>query len=215
MKKRKIKTAPLKIEKGLWADGFTHVAGIDEAGRGCLAGPVVAAAVILGPNIRIKGVTDSKLLSADERKKLLSKIFLKAQAVSVGICSHDEIDRLNILQASLEAMRRAVESLSPSADFLLIDGNKAYPCPKQPHFTLIKGDSRSHSIACASIVAKVTRDNIMTQMAEQFPQYKFETNKGYPTNEHYNALKEYGETPIHRLTFNLLSPSLRPKSQNL
>lgn len=213
MKKKNAKTAPLKIERSLWKDGFSSVAGVDEAGRGCLAGPVVAAAVILEQNQRIKGVNDSKELSQEEREKVIALIFQKARAISIGICTHQEIDRLNILQASLEAMKRAVESLNPQADFLLIDGNKAYACPNQPFFTLIKGDSRSHSIACASIVAKVTRDRIMVKMAKHFPEYKFESNKGYPTLEHYQALTDHGQTPIHRSSFNLVSPKLRSKSQ--
>jgi len=207
--KKRQKTAPLKIERSLWKDGFSFVAGVDEAGRGCLAGPVVAAAVILEKNQKIKGVNDSKELSLEEREELVSSIIQKAVSISVGICTHQEIDRLNILQASLEAMKRAVDCLLPSPDFLLIDGNKAYACPSQPYFTLIKGDSRSHSIACASIIAKVTRDRIMLKMADHFPEYKFETNKGYPTSEHYQALTDFGQTPIHRQSFNLLSPKLR------
>ncbi len=207
--KKPIKSASLAIERRLWKDGFKSIAGVDEVGRGCLAGPVVAAAVILPIARGFRGITDSKLLSADEREAAMKVIFKKSVAVSVGICTQEEIDKVNILNASLEAMKRAVESLQTAADFLLIDGNKAYPCPPIPHYTLIKGDSRSLSIACASIIAKVTRDRIMGLMSRQFPDYGFQSNKGYPTPDHYRALKKKGPTPIHRKSFNLISPDMR------
>ena len=190
-------------EAALWARGYRHVAGVDEAGRGCLAGPVVAAAVILPHATDLPGLDDSKRLTAARRNTLLTGIQEVAVGIGVGICSPAEIDRMNILRAALEAMRRAVVHLSTPADFLLIDGNMpldAAPCPNQP---LVKGDRRSLAIAAASVVAKTTRDRLMHDLHPSFPAYGWDCNVGYPTKAHYAALAEHGPTPHHRRSFRL------------
>ena len=191
------------IERPLWADGYRHVAGIDEAGRGCLAGPVVAAAVILPPETMIDGLDDSKRLSAAQREAVLARVQRTALAIGVGLCSPAEIDRLNILHAAMEAMRRAALDLAPAPDFLLIDGNRAFPDAPWPLDTIIKGDQKSPSIAAASVVAKVTRDRLMAQLHEEFPAFGWAGNAGYPTKAHYAALHAHGPTPYHRRSFRL------------
>ena len=193
----------LDIEQRFWSTGYTHIAGLDEAGRGCLAGPVVAAAVIFPQATAIPGVADSKRLSKKVREDLLQSIEDQALGVSIGVCSPQEIDRLNILHAAMEAMRRATTNLQPGPDFLLVDGNRCFPDSPWPFETVVKGDDKSHVIAAASIVAKVTRDRIMREIHEEYPKYGWDTNVGYPTKAHYAALEAHGSTPYHRQSFRL------------
>lgn len=192
-----------ELEESLWASGHRFVAGVDEAGRGCLAGPVVAAAVILPPDAVLPGLDDSKRLTPQQRDRLFGAIHREALAVGVGACSPAEIDRLNILQAALEAMRRAVRDLVLAPDHLLVDGNQRLGTVPWPHEPVVKGDARSLSIAAASVVAKVTRDRAMTRLHEDFPQYGWHGHKGYPTAAHYAALAEHGPSPHHRRSFRL------------
>ena len=192
---------PWHFEKMLQDQGFSFVAGVDEVGRGCLAGPVVAAAVILMEDLSHLGITDSKLLSEDQRIRMDKEIRRRAAAVSVGLVEPAEIDRINILQASLKAMAKAVAGLSPGAEALLVDGNQPIPGLSLPQRTVVKGDSRCCSIAAASIVAKVFRDRLMCRYAEKWPGYGFERHKGYGTAMHRQALKSLGPCPIHRLSF--------------
>lgn len=193
----------LDHEERLRAAGFARIAGVDEAGRGCLAGPVVAAAVVLPPAHRIDGLNDSKALSAERRAALAEAIRREAVAVGVGTCSPREIDELNILWAAMEAMRRAADACAPAADFLLVDGNRAFPKPAWPLETLVKGDARSQSIAAASIIAKTERDARMRRLHAAHPHYGWDTNVGYPTKAHYAALAQHGPTPHHRRSFRL------------
>ncbi len=189
-----------EIEQSLAAQGYQMICGIDEAGRGPLAGPVCAAAVILPANLEIPGLDDSKKLSDKRRRELMPVIKEKAIAYGIGFASHEEIDEINILQATFLAMDRALAQLSVKPDFALIDGNreKDFGLPVK---TVVKGDSLSANIAAASILAKVTRDDLMEQMAKEYPQYAFEVHKGYGTKAHYAALTEHGPSPIHRMTF--------------
>ncbi len=188
------------IEQTLYRQGYTSVCGIDEAGRGPLAGPVCAAAVILPPYIDIPGLNDSKKLTDKRRRELVPVIKEQATAYGIAFASHEEIDEINILQATFLAMERALAQLDGKADFALIDGNrqKEFGLPVE---TVVKGDSLSASIAAASVLAKVTRDEYMEEMAKQYPQYGFEIHKGYGTKAHYQALRTYGHSPIHRLSF--------------
>ncbi|CAM3198320.1 ribonuclease HII [Rhodothermus bifroesti] len=190
-------------EARLWAQGYRYVAGIDEVGRGCLAGPVLAAAVILPPYFQLKGLRDSKQLSPQARQVLSQKIRAQALAIGIGLCLPEEIDRLNILQASLEAMRRAVATLPLQPDYLLIDGNRCFPEPPCPAEPLVQGDRRSPLIAAASILAKTTRDALMRELHRDFPCYGWDRNVGYPTREHYEALARHGPSPHHRRSFRL------------
>jgi len=190
----------LKFEKAAYSNGFSFVAGIDEAGRGPLAGPVMAAAVILPAGLFIDGVDDSKKLTPDRRERLFDIIMAKALSVGVGISDQAEIDRINILQATRRAMLTAVHNLSPQPDFLLIDGITAIDS-SVPQKTIKKGDSLSHSIAAASIIAKVTRDRFMIEMDSVYPGYGFAGHKGYGSAAHLNAIRKLGPSPIHRLTF--------------
>ena len=190
----------LYFERSLWDYGLDPVAGLDEVGRGCLAGPVVAAAVIFSPDIHLPGVRDSKALSSKQREDLNRAIRDKALAVSVAQVESAEIDRINILKASLKAMAQAVDSLDLRPRALLVDGNQAIP-HILPQKTLIKGDQRSLSVAAASIIAKVFRDSLMEEMHRYYPYYNFAGNKGYATPEHRKAIKLYGCCPIHRRTF--------------
>ncbi len=188
------------FEKKATEKGFKTVAGIDEAGRGPLAGPVVSAAVILPPNFSIVDVTDSKKLSAKKRALLYDGIYEQAISVGIGIVDAVEIDRINILQASLLAMSMATLNLTPQPDCLLIDG----PFRISSHLSqkpIAKGDTLSVSIAAASIVAKVTRDRLMEKYHEYYPQFEFYKHKGYPTRVHKEAIREFGYCPIHRKTF--------------
>ena len=189
-----------EIEEACFAQGCQIVCGVDEAGRGPLAGPVVAAAVILPPHADIPGLNDSKKLSDKRRRELFPVIQEQAVAFGIGIATHEEIDEINILQATFLAMERALANLSVKPDLALIDGNreKDFGIPVQ---TVVKGDSRSASIAAASILAKVTRDDMMLEMAEKYPGYGFDIHKGYGTKAHYTALTELGPSPIHRSTF--------------
>lgn len=179
---------------------FSRIAGVDEVGRGCLAGPVVAAAVILDPNRPIKGLRDSKKLSAKKRDELAQEIKEKALAWSVAAVGPEVIDKINILQATLEAMKAAVEKLPVEPDFVQVDGNKL-PKWKWLSEAVVKGDDKVEWISAASIIAKTTRDAYMCKMAELYPQYGFEHHVGYGTAEHIKALKADGPTPIHRKTF--------------
>ncbi len=176
------------------------IAGVDEAGRGPLAGPVVAAAVIFSPDVIIKGVNDSKVLSEKRRDDLFEKIIKKSIAHSVSVVHVEIIDEINILNASLLAMRRSVEALKVQPDIILADGNKKFDY-SVPVIPVIKGDAKSFSIAAASIVAKVTRDSIMKELAVEYPVYYWEKNKGYPTKQHRESIKLYGTSPFHRMTF--------------
>ena len=179
---------------------FSRIAGVDEVGRGCLAGPVVVAAVILDPNRPIKGLRDSKKLSAKKREELAQEIKEKALAWSVAAMGPEVIDKINILQATLEAMKAAVEKLPVEPDFVQVDGNKL-PKWKWLSEAIVKGDDKVEWISAASIIAKTTRDAYMCKIAKLYPQYGFEHHVGYGTAEHIKALKAYGPTPIHRKTF--------------
>ena len=189
-----------EIENSHFEKGIRFICGVDEAGRGPLAGPVCAAAVILPPNVEIPGLNDSKKLSDKRRRELFPIIKEQAVAYGIGLASHEEIDRINILQATYLAMERALAQLSIQPELALIDGNRAkdFGIPVQ---TVVKGDSLSASIAAASILAKVTRDDLMTEAAQDYPQYQFDVHKGYGTKAHYAALTAYGPSPIHRMTF--------------
>lgn len=187
-----------EIEDSLLDKGI--LCGVDEAGRGPLAGPVCAAAVILPPHTEIPGLNDSKKLTDKRRRELFPVIQDKAVAYGTAFATEREIDELNILQATFLAMRRAIEQLEGKADFALIDGNRETDFGL-PAMTVVKGDSRSANIAAASILAKVTRDEYMEKMALEYPQYGFEIHKGYGTKRHYAALTEFGASPIHRMTF--------------
>jgi ribonuclease HII len=193
----------MDLERAALANGFKLVAGVDEAGRGCLAGPVVAAAVILPAGRRIRGVRDSKILPASERERLARVIHRNAVSVSIGVCSVQEIDRMNILQASLEAMQRALRSLAPTPDYALVDGNQSLPDPPCPVELVIDGDDICHVIAASSIIAKVERDRIMLGLDAQFPEYLLASNKGYGTRAHYDALEAIGPSVCHRRSFRL------------
>ncbi|MCH7519225.1 MAG: ribonuclease HII [Candidatus Dadabacteria bacterium] len=189
----------LEFEKEIWAKGRIP-AGVDEAGRGPLAGPVVAAAVVLPDDCKIEGLDDSKKLSHSKREKILEEIKSIAISYAIGIVEPEEIDKINILRASLLAMEISVKQLTTKPDYLLIDGNQKTSLLLMQE-TIVKGDSKSCSIAAASILAKVTRDSIMEEYHSIYPEYNFKGHKGYPTKEHYQALREYGPCPIHRKTF--------------
>jgi ribonuclease HII len=187
------------FEKQYSLEGYKYIAGIDEAGRGPLAGPVVAGAVILPEDFYLPGLNDSKKIPEVKREEYYDVIMEKALAAEVGIISSEEIDAINILQATKKAMLVAISRLSVSPDFLLVDAVKLdTPYPSE---ALIKGDARSISIAAASIIAKVTRDRIMKEISLEYPQYGFDANMGYGTAEHLKAINEYGVTPYHRKTF--------------
>lgn len=176
-------------------------AGCDEAGRGCLAGPVFAAAVILPPDFHHPGLNDSKKLNEKKRDQLRLEIEREALAYAVASCSPEEIDQLNILQASITAMHRALSQLSPEAEFILVDGNRFRKYREVPHQTIVKGDEKFMSIAAASILAKTYRDECMMQLHEAFPEFAWNINKGYPTPHHRDYLLRHGPTPHHRRTF--------------
>lgn len=182
------------------ASGYDIVCGVDEAGRGPLAGPVYAAAVVLKKGQTIEGVNDSKKLSEKKREELFDKIVSECSAFSVGTASEREIDEINILQATFLAMKRAVDGLSIKPDIALVDGNQIPPldCAVK---TVIKGDAKSESIAAASIIAKVSRDRYMKEMAAKYPEYQFEKHKGYGTKLHYEKIEKYGICEIHRKSF--------------
>ena len=189
-----------EIEDSFYSDEIQVICGVDEAGRGPLAGPVCAAAVILPKHAELPGLTDSKKLTDKKRRELYPLIMEQAIAYGIGFATEQEIDEINILQATFLAMQRALDQLTVKPDLALIDGNreKDFGLPVK---TVVKGDSLSANIAAASILAKVTRDNLMVEMAEKYPQYGFEIHKGYGTKAHYAALREYGASPVHRMTF--------------
>lgn len=189
-----------QFEHKATTQGYIKIAGVDEAGRGPLAGPVVSAAVILPQDFSCKGIDDSKKLSEKKREDLFPLIMAQAIAVSTGMASHHEIDRINILQASLLSMKRAVEGLFCVPDFLLIDGKFTIDMDINQS-AIVKGDSKSISIAAASIIAKVTRDAIMKELHEIYPDYNFIQHKGYPTRAHKEAILKHGPCPVHRQTF--------------
>jgi len=188
------------IERQHFEHGIKIICGVDEAGRGPLAGPVCAAAVILPPYIEIDGLNDSKKLTDKKRRELYPIIKEKAVAYGIAFADEKEIDEINILQATYMAMEQALAQLSLRPDLALIDGNRAkdFGLPVE---TVVHGDSRSASIAAASVLAKVTRDDFMLQMSQQYPQYGFDIHKGYGTKAHYEALREYGACEIHRMSF--------------
>ncbi len=189
-----------EIEDGLKAQNVGVICGVDEAGRGPLAGPVCAAAVILPEHLEIPGLNDSKKLSDKKRRELFPIIQEQAIAYGIAFASEQEIDEINILQATFLAMKRALAQLEGKADFALIDGNRETDFGL-PVMTVVKGDSRSANIAAASVLAKVTRDRYMEQLAEKYPQYGFEVHKGYGTKAHYAALTEHGMCDAHRRSF--------------
>ena len=189
-----------EIEQEQFAQGIKTICGVDEAGRGPLAGPVYAAAVILPPDLQIPGLTDSKKLSDKKRRELFPVIQEKALAWAIGCASEQEIDEINILQATYLAMERAINGLSIKPDLALIDGNRAKDFGV-PVKTVIKGDSLSANIAAASVLAEVARDDVMMELAQKYPQYGFEIHKGYGTKAHYEALRAHGHCAVHRLSF--------------
>ena len=188
-------------ENELRQKGYNYICGIDEAGRGPLCGPVVASAVILDKDIIIEGVNDSKKLTEKKREELYEKIMSNALSVGVGMADINEIEELNILGATKLAMTRAVENLKIKPDYVLIDGNQNVKTIEIEQKTLVSGDSKSLSIACASIIAKVTRDRLLRDMDEKYPEYGFAKHKGYGTKVHIEAIKKYGITDIHRPSF--------------
>ncbi len=192
------------FERACRQNGYKRIAGIDEAGRGALAGPVVAAAVILPPGCKIDGLKDSKQLTPKQRSLLANEI--QSVAVSVGVGSVDNrlIEEINILQAALRAMTEAVKQLTPKPDYLLVDGSKM-PTTNIPGQAIPKGDNLSLSIAAASVIAKTTRDSMMIEFHQTYPNYRFEQHKGYPTAQHRQAIAQFGVSAIHRKTFKLLS----------
>lgn len=190
------------IEREYAAKGYTVICGTDEAGRGPLAGPVYAAAVVLPDGLIIEGLDDSKKLSEKRRDALFDVIVKESSSFAIASANVEEIDRLNILNAAQLAMRRAVEALSIKADLVLVDGNVARDFSIDA-VTVIKGDSKSCSIAAASILAKVSRDRVCEQMDSEYPMYGFAKHKGYPTKDHYEAIKKYGPCPYHRRSFTL------------
>ena len=188
---------------------YIHEAGTDEAGRGCLAGPVVAAAVILPPDFKHEFLTDSKQLS--EKKRAALRPYIEEQAVAYGVAfiHEKEVDELNVLQASITGMHRALAKLQTPPEFIAVHGNKFKPYHDVPYETLIKGDGRFLNIAAASILAKTYRDEFMEKIHEEFPAYNWQKNKGYPTKEHRNAIREFGPTLYHRKSFKLLPDQLK------
>jgi ribonuclease HII len=197
---RDVSAKLLEFDNTYHAQGITRLCGVDEAGRGPLAGPVVAAAVIFPADVRIAGINDSKKLTSVQREDLYELIRQKAISYSYSVADEKEIDEYNILAASLRAMSRSVEKLDPPAEYILIDGNKKFqtliPCE-----AVVKGDGKSLCIAAASIVAKVVRDRLMDELDKEYPVYQWAQNKGYPTREHIQAVLKYGACPYHRQTF--------------
>lgn len=190
----------IAFEQNAWAEGYCFVAGLDEAGRGPLVGPVVAAAVILKPDMDFTGIDDSKKLSAEQRERLYDVIINEAVAYGIGSADHTEIDSINILNATKLAMTRALSAMEIKPDYLLLDALRL-PNIELPQKDIIKGDSKSVSIAAASILAKVSRDRMMLELSKKYPEYGFESNKGYGTDVHYKAIRAYGLIPEHRRSF--------------
>jgi ribonuclease HII len=195
------------LEARLWKGGFKYVAGVDEAGRGPLAGPVVAAAVVLSPHKIPPGIDDSKKLSPEARARAFEQIADSAAYIGVGISSPDAIDRMNILEASLLAMKQAIDSLEVEPDCIIVDGRQV-PDVNIPALAIVQGDARCVSVAAASIVAKVVRDGIMGELDAAYPCYCFGQNKGYCTSAHLKALRKYGPTRVHRFSFEPVERSL-------
>lgn len=187
------------------SEGFSLIAGLDEAGRGPLAGPVVAAAVILPEDIKIDGLNDSKKLTPKQRERIYEEILKCAISYGIGVVSNDEVDSINVLEASKLAMQKSVMSLDKIPDLLMIDAIRLTNV-HIPQKSIVKGDSKSAVIAAASIIAKVTRDVIMHEIHNIFPQYGFNQHKGYPTKQHYLAIQRYGVSPFHRKTFSMKNP---------
>ena len=199
-----------EIEEKMSAEGYNAVCGVDEAGRGPLSGPVCAAAVILPRGLIIEGLNDSKKLTAKKREKLFDVIIQKAVAYGIGLASPEEIDTINILNADMLAMKRAIEALQIPADFALVDGNIARDLPI-PAVPVIKGDALSYSIAAASVLAKVTRDRLCLEDDKIYPEYGFAKHKGYGTKDHMDALRRLGPSPIHRKSFlKFLDENVKP-----
>ena len=188
------------LENEIYDEGFTLLCGVDEAGRGPLAGPVCAAAVMLPRGLVIEGLNDSKKLTEKRREELYDVIRSESVSYGIAFASVEEIETLNILGATFLAMNRAIEQLSPAPELALIDGNRTKGI-EVPARSIVKGDSKCADIAAASVLAKVTRDRYMLEMAEKYPEYHFEQHKGYGTKLHYEALREFGPSPIHRLSF--------------
>jgi ribonuclease HII len=203
----------LFFERSARKAGALRIAGLDEAGRGPLAGPVVAAAVVLPEGLLIPGVKDSKQLSEDQRERLYSQITGSAIAYGIGIVDERTIDEVNIREASIIAMEQALEAITPAPDHLLIDGNFTLPRIPLPQRPIIKGDCLSHSIAAASILAKVTRDRLMHDLHERYPQYNFRKHKGYGTKEHIELIRLHGPCDAHRRTFQPVADMLRAGSR--
>jgi ribonuclease HII len=191
----------LSYEKVFWHQGMNLVAGVDEVGRGPLAGPVVAAAVVFPQDVSLDQVTDSKRLTPQKREELFDLIFQNALQIGIAEVDQGTIDKLNILNASLKAMHEAIGALKKQPDVILIDGNQKIPNLRIPQITIIKGDSLSLSVAAASIIAKVTRDRLMLSYHRKYPGFCFNQNKGYATKSHIQALREHGPCEIHRMTF--------------
>ncbi len=189
-----------QIEHSYYEQGITTICGVDEAGRGPLAGPVCAAAVILPKDLEIPGLNDSKKLTDKKRRELYDLIVDQAESYGIAFASEQEIDEVNILQATFLAMQRAVAQLTVRPELALVDGNREPDLPMTVK-TVVKGDSLSANIAAASILAKVTRDRLMEELDETYPDYGFAVHKGYGTKRHYEALTEHGASPVHRLTF--------------
>ena len=203
----------LKFERQLWNEGYTRIMGLDEVGRGCLSGPVVAAGVIFPGTVEGAGIRDSKQLSLERRLQLQQKIKEEALFWTIQQCSPAEIDTHNILQASLRAMQKCVSHKQATPDYLLVDGNKYLPTLR-PHKCIVKGDDKSMSIAAASILAKVHRDTYMKKLHQQFPYYGWNTNVGYPTKAHYQGLESHGITPHHRKSFSLRTSKIYASEDN-
>ncbi len=201
----------LFFERSAYQDGACRVAGLDEAGRGPLAGPVVAAAVVFPEGLLIPGVTDSKQVAEGRRERLYDEIIAASAAYGIGIVDERTIDEVNILEASIIAMERALECISPLPDHLLIDGNFTLPRVSIPQRPIVKGDCLSHSIAAASILAKVTRDRLMRELHERYPQYNFPKHKGYGTKEHLELLLRHGPCDVHRKSFQPVAGMLQER----
>ncbi len=189
--------------------GYKLEVGTDEAGRGCLSGPVVASAVILPEDFEHPFLNDSKQLSEKKREELRPYIEQNALAYAVVFVDNEEVDKLNVLQASITAMHRAIDKLSVVPEFIIVDGNKFRPYKEIPHKTIVKGDAKYMSIAAASVLAKTYRDEFMDKIHKEFPQYSWDKNKGYPTKSHREGIKKYGATKYHRKTFKLLPDQLK------
>ena len=208
----------LETEKSYFAKGYRLIGGVDEAGRGPLAGPVVAACVVVGPDFQIDHpdlelIADSKKLSAKKREYLFGIIKARALAVEIGVVNNETIDKINILQASFLAMRRAIKKLPLAPDYIILDGGFKIPKLKISQSAIIKGDATVWTIAAASIIAKVSRDWMMTEIDKEYPQYLFAKHKGYGTKDHMNMLKKYGPCPLHRFSFSPVREAAAPNNK--